>query len=364
MTGGFVLILPSFAIGGAERVVLNLASGLAARGERVRVVVLDGRGPLREQVDRGVEVIDLRRRRARTALPALVRTLRRIRPEAVLSSATHLSVLLAAIRPLLARPVRLVVRAPSIPHPDDDTAAARTVVGWALRRADAAIASSPPMRERLVRITGGRTTVHEIPNPVDVDGLRAAAASRASSADTADPAGAITAIVVGRLVAGKGHADLLAALADDRSGDVSLDVVGDGPLREELQRTTGALGLAGRVRFHDRMSDRAALARLIAGSDLLVQPARFEGMPNSVLEALALGTPVLATTELEMLAVLSEELEDGALRLADRGSLAEALGSVRRRSGPIPGPSLLPGRFRTDAVVGSVLGLLRPGGNS
>jgi hypothetical protein len=49
------LVLPSFGSGGAERVVLNLARGLAATGAAVRLIVLDPTGPLRDQVPDGVE---------------------------------------------------------------------------------------------------------------------------------------------------------------------------------------------------------------------------------------------------------------------------------------------------------------------
>lgn len=361
MTRGIALLVPSLAMGGAERVVLNLAAGLAARGERVHLIVLDGRGPLRDQVAQGIEVIDLRRRRARTALPALVRTLRRIRPEAVLSSATHLNVLLAALRPFLIPPVRIVVREPTIPHPDDDTAAARVVLGRALRRVDATIASSPAMRERLERIAGARARIHEVPNPVDVTGLRSRATEAIVPRDpTTDVAGPTpVAIVVGRLVDGKGHADLLDALAAT-TGGMLLDVVGDGPLQDALERRASEPRLAGRVRFHGRVDDRGELAGLIAAADVLVQPARFEGMPNTVLEALALGTPVLATTDLGMLDALSREVGAEALRLVPRGVLADALAATERRDGPRPGPSLLPERFRTEAVAGAVLALLRP----
>ena len=54
-----------------------------------------------------------------------------------------------------------------------------------------------------------------------------------------------------------------------------------------------------------RVDARPTLASTVASAGLLVHPAHFDGMPNAVLEALALGTPVLATTDLEVLRELS-----------------------------------------------------------
>jgi glycosyltransferase involved in cell wall biosynthesis len=361
MTGGIHLVLPSFASGGAERVMINLAVALHARGERVRVVVIDGRGPLRSEVPHDIEVIDLRRVRARSAALQLVRVLRRARPDAILSSQTHLNILLGMLRVLLPRETRLVLREPTMPGSEAVLPIETLLLARGLRRADEVIASSTSMRARLQDAVGPRPTVHLVPNPVDVDGLRsAAAAAGPSSLSDASTAGPVRLLAVGRLVALKGHGDLLAALAQPEAMDALLDIAGDGPLLGELEATVRVLGLEGRVRFHGRVDDRASLARLIADADSLVQPSEAEGMPNAVLEALALGTPVLATTDLAMLQELAEHLVPGAMRLVPRDSLAAAIGETPLRVGPVPRPSLLPDRFRVQAVADAVLRLLRP----
>jgi glycosyltransferase involved in cell wall biosynthesis len=363
MNGGIDLVLPSFGSGGAERVMVNLAVALHARGHLIRVVVIDGRGPLRDELPSVVEIVDLQRSRARLAAPALMRVIRQAQPDAVFSSHTHVNILLGLIRPLLPRGTRLIVREPLLPRTGAVPRLEALLLGQGIRRADSVIASSERMRAQLADLTGDRCNIHLVPNPVDVDGLRSAV-DPAEALPASDPPSSrpIQLVAVGRLVSQKGHADLLDALARPVTGDATLEVIGDGPLRGELETTVRRHGLERRVRFHGRIDDRRRLATLVAGADALVQAAHFEGMPNAVLEALALGTPVLATTDLTMLAELSEELGSDALRLVPRDALATAIGATARREGPFPRPTLLPARFALAAVVDRLLDILVPEG--
>lgn len=71
-----------------------------------------------------------------------------------------------------------------------------------------------------------------------------------------------------------------------------MDVVGDGPQKDELESLSRQLGLADRVVFRGPV-DRAEVRRLLAAADAFVLPSRYEGMSNSALEALEAGLPVL-----------------------------------------------------------------------
>lgn len=349
-TPAVTLVLPSFGSGGAERVVLNLAGALVADGAEVRLVVLDATGPLAQAVPAGVEVVPLGRPRARWAGPALVRALRARPSDLVIGSQTHLNVLLAGLRPLLPARTRLVLREPSLaPERDRPTASAR-LVGRALGRADVVIATSGPMQTHLARVLRGPARLTLLPNPVDVDGLR-------DGVDPSAPSEPHAVLTVGRLVAGKGHDDLLDALAQATDTTLTLHVIGDGPLRPALEDRVRRLGIAERVRFHGHVEDRPRLATLVATSRALVHPSLAEGMPNAVLESLAVGTPVLATTDLPTLADLADEVGPTALRLVPRAGLARALDELPAASGPAPRPSLLPVRFRRDRVAQALVAL-------
>lgn len=131
---------------------------------------------------------------------------------------------------------------------------------------------------------------------------------------------------VGRLVEVKGHDVLLHALARVRNRGVPfmLDVIGGGPLHEPLLALTCALGLEAQVRFHGARDESFVRQRLVA-ADVFVLPSRSEGLPVACIEALATGTPVIATR----IFGIPELIEDGVTGLLvdadDADSLADAI---------------------------------------
>ena len=150
-------------------------------------------------------------------------------------------------------------------------------------------------------------------------------------------------IFVGRLSAEKGVSGLIEAMSLMKSGTPSkLVIVGDGPLRASLERQRDALGLAERIEFLGRLSERETMMQ-IARSDVLVLPSFMEGLPVVLMEALGLGIPVVASrvagipelvehgcTGLLFSASNWPELADSLDRLLDDNELRQLLG----RNGP------------------------------
>jgi 2-deoxystreptamine N-acetyl-D-glucosaminyltransferase/2-deoxystreptamine glucosyltransferase len=97
----------------------------------------------------------------------------------------------------------------------------------------------------------------------------------------------------GRLTAQKALDVALAALA--QVSGVGLVVLGDGPERASLERRAAELGLNGRVRSLGS-AERSDVLRLFRGCDAALLPSAWENFPHTVVEALAVGTPVLATS--------------------------------------------------------------------
>ena len=140
---------------------------------------------------------------------------------------------------------------------------------------------------------------------------------------------------VGRLVEKKGAAVLLDALAllQGRGIEARLSIVGDGPLRPALQAQAVRLGVADRTTFHGALPHAETLA-LIASATVLAAPSLpardgdREGLPTVILEAMARGVPVVATTE----AGVPEAVEDGVTGFlvapSDAAALADRLARV------------------------------------
>jgi glycosyltransferase involved in cell wall biosynthesis len=133
-------------------------------------------------------------------------------------------------------------------------------------------------------------------------------------------------VAAGAMTAEKGHGILIEALGllRRRVPEAALALVGDGPARAELEALAHRRGLAGRIRFHGEKGDAS---NLIRAANVLAQPSLREALGTTVLEAMALGTPVVATRT----GGLTELLADGAGLLVSPGDpwdLAEALERV------------------------------------
>jgi glycosyltransferase involved in cell wall biosynthesis len=105
-------------------------------------------------------------------------------------------------------------------------------------------------------------------------------------------AGPCRLVMVGRLQAPKDALTLVRALAELPRGAYEAVIVGDGPDRPALESEVRRLGLASVVRLTGERND---VAQLLAASDVFVLSSRSEGLPLSILEAMAAGLPVVAT---------------------------------------------------------------------
>lgn len=196
----------------------------------------------------------------------------------------------------------------------------RALARYVYRRADLVCPNNDRL-ERAIRELGARAT-QKMPNILD---------ARFSPRTRQRDAGGVRAINVASLNEKKGHRYLLDALALIREHEprISVDLVGDGPLRDELERRVRDLGLDHMVRFHG-YATHERVAELLGGSDLLVLPSLRENQPLAVAEAMASGLPVVATD----VGGVPEMLEGGGgvvVPPADPNALARAIAEVSTR---------------------------------
>jgi glycosyltransferase involved in cell wall biosynthesis len=127
-----------------------------------------------------------------------------------------------------------------------------------------------------------------VPNVVDTDVFVPAAERRPSSVPRL--------VTVGSLIERKGHRHLIAALARlcERGCHLTLEIIGDGPLRQELKRFADELGVADAITFAGAQP-KSVVAAAMRGADAFVLPSLWENLPCSVLEAMSAGLPVVAT---------------------------------------------------------------------
>lgn len=157
----------------------------------------------------------------------------------------------------------------------------------AYRHADAVLANSHDMASGIAVDLGLRPErMAVINNPIDIEGVNAAAAE---AIHDAPPRPFI--LTVGRLEYQKAQEVLLAAYAEGTARTThDLVIMGRGSREQELRALAGSLGIAGRVHFRGFTDNPYAW---MAKADLFVLPSRWEGFPTAAAEAIACGAPVL-----------------------------------------------------------------------
>jgi glycosyltransferase involved in cell wall biosynthesis len=186
------------------------------------------------------------------------------------------------------------------------------------------VAIGPPMREpvaRALRIEPGRVSV--IPDPA----LSQAEIERLSAPrDTAGAerrGGGRRFLAVGRLAPQKNFTLLLDAFARLATPEDRLVIAGEGPCRAALERRIARLGLSAQVGMPGHVSD---VAQLYRSSDALVLSSDYEGVPGVVVEALAAGLPIAATSCCDSMAWLLSAGRYGTLApCGDASALARAM---------------------------------------
>jgi len=343
--------------------MVNLAGALAARGRPVTLLVARPSGPLRALVAPGIEIVDLNRHRVAAALPALVQWLKTARPRAILSACANSNVVAVAATRLAGGGTRCVVcEQTTLSRVKLDTRRLRhhlvpPAARWAYPRADAVVAVSGGVAEDLEAALGvGSEHIHVIPNPL-TPGIEADA-GQAPNHPWLDDGGPPVLLSVARLTAAKDIPNLLRAFARLRKvRPARLLVLGEGEERRGLQALVGELGNGADV---DLAGYSPNPYPAMAAAAALVLSSLREGLPTVLVEALSLGTPIVAT---DCPSGPREILDGGRLgRLVpprDPIALARAMAAVidDRRS-TLPEGALA--RYSLDAVTDRYLELLDP----
>lgn len=298
------LFLHSLSTGGAQRRTIMLANGLAARGHPVDLVTAIGGGPQAGLVAGNVNHIALsagsagdvaaggaRAGELVAAIRPLATYLRDRRPAMLVAMANHAVPPAILAHGLAARDgTRLILRASN--HLSRNRAGGpslrRMAESWLWRRADGILAVSDDVARDVARLTGlGADRIISVPSPILPDQLSLPPRSACPEGFPAEI------LAMGRFVRQKGFDTLLRGFAQLRARrPAHLTLAGDGPDREALKALCRELGIQQHVSFPGLVSD--PFARM-AAADLFVLSSRWEGMPGVLVEAMAMGCPVMST---------------------------------------------------------------------
>ncbi len=302
--------------GGVENMITNLLHGFVAEGMEVDLVLLKARGGHLERIPPEVRVVRLDVSTSLLALPALVRYLRRARPTAMLVAKDRASRIALIARRLAGVDTRLVLRMGM--HLSGSLAGKSALRRWSrylpVRRlypwADRIVTVSEAVADDLStigHIPRDRFTV--IRNPAIPDDLNTRAAAPVDHPWLQPDSTTPVILGVGRLTAQKDFPTLIQAFAKlSRQRALRLIILGEGPERQALQTLCRDLGIDDQVQLPGFQANPHAW---MARSSLFVLSSRYEGSPNALVEAMALGTPAVAT-----------DCPSGPAEITDHGRIA------------------------------------------
>lgn len=295
-----VAVLVSFSgDGGVERMMVNLLRGMVARGVAVDLLLIKARGSRLAELPPDIRMVRLGSTHTFANLPALVRYLRAARPAALLA-AKHRALLLALwARRLSGVPVRVVGRIGTTVS----AALARkgrlrhAFWAWSVRRyypgAEAVVAVSEGVADDIRAMGGEALRLRVIRNPVVTPELAALAREAPPHPWLAESAAPPVILGMGRFTEQKDFATLIRAFARLRAGrHCRLILLGRGGRQADYEALAAQLGVAADIAFPGFADNPYSY---LARARLFVLSSAWEGSPNALTEALALGVPVVST---------------------------------------------------------------------
>ena len=327
-----VFVTGAMSRGGAERVISLLSRHYAQQGWRVRILML-----LHSQVDYeldpAVEVLDFSndKRKAVLDMPRLMGKVRSFvkqeQPDAVVAFMAPICLIAGfACRGLK---TRLVVSERIDPALDPRSLPFRLALKNVYEKANLVVFQTRRARDYFPENIRRNGVI--IPNPIQVKALAA-------------PARTHRIVTAGRLMPQKNQKMLIDAFAclHQARPEYTLDIYGEGPLTDTLQRQIDSLGLTEAVTLRGNVSD---IHQQMADAQMFVLPSDFEGLSNALLEAMMMGLPCISTDcagsdeaiqsgENGLLIPVgdTQALAEAMERLAADGAFAEKLGAAARES--------------------------------
>ena len=320
------LVTRADPIGGAQIHVRDLAVAVQAQGH-APTVVISGEGPFVDDLRaRGIPVILLRHLVGPMrpwddirALGEVLATVRTLKPDLLTAHGAKVGIL-----------GRLAARRLGVPL-------VVTVHGWACAPGTPAVQAAVSRGlERLIgRFATKIITVSEFDRRFGLD-ARLASGNRLVTVHNgmpdieptlrADPSRVPPRLVmVGRFEPQKDHATLLHALGELQNHAWELDLIGDGPLRPDMESLAASLGIGQRIHF---LGQRTDVDRLLAQAQVGVLVSKWEGFPLSILEAMRAGLPVVASDVGGVAEAVENEVTGYVVRRGDVRQLRDRIAAV------------------------------------
>lgn len=354
-----VFVLPSFAAGGAERVLITLMNNIDRERFTPELICLRRNGPLKQLIADDVTVHDIGSyKKVAFGLIPLLLKLREIKPEIAMTTMAHTNFALLLMKPFFPR-TRIVVREAITPSYMFKT----LKFGWLVKllyktlypRAHLVISPSQRIIDEFHELIGANTGHHKLLyNPVNTQAIRAMPQILQKHEEDRDKT--VHFVCAGRLHPQKGFDLLIHALPFMKHEyNWKLTILGGGRERRELEELVEKYGLQDNV-FLPGFTQTPWPQ--IGAADCFLLPSRFEGLPNVALEALTVGTPVIAKDTAGGIKEIAEVAEGNVTVVKNMPAFIDEMQKVKPNPTRTYRQSLLPERFDTEQVVERFMNML------
>jgi glycosyltransferase involved in cell wall biosynthesis len=303
-----LIILPSYSTGGAEKVIWSYFKNFKDSKISLKLLVVNAKGTCGNIKNKNI--IDLNFSRFIYAIPRVLSILKSENINVVISTFPNISAILLFLKYFNIIKIKIIVRQPNIIEKSLSGSIKlyilKTIYKFFIKFTDAAIVTSEFMKEEILKYHLHSNKIFLIRNPISIEETRKNVIPVRIGEDN------LTLIFVGRLVYQKGIDRILYLLAIRKN--IKLIVVGEGKFKNRLLKKVKYLNIEDKVKFLGKILKPY---NLIAGSDYFILPSRYEGLPNCVLESLALGTPVISTKQIFALNDFKKNISNKSIMLFD-----------------------------------------------
>ena len=318
-----LIILPSYSTGGAEKVMWSYFKNFKDPKISLKLLVINAKNACGSFKNKNI--INFNFSRFIYAIPRILSILKSENIHVVISTFPNISAILLFLKYFNIIEVKIIVRQPNIIEKSLSGSfklyILKIIYKLFIKFTDAAIVTSEFMKEEILKYHLNRDKIFLIRNPISIKETRKDVTPVRIGQDN------LTLIFVGRLVYQKGIDRILHLLAISKN--IELIVVGEGNFKNKLLKKVKYLNIDDKIRFLGKILKPYDL---IAGSDYFILPSRYEGLPNCVLESLALGTPVISTRQIFALNDFKKNIANKSIMLFESiNEISKKIGFLEKR---------------------------------
>lgn len=287
------VIMPALARGGAERVVLTIINTINLNIFDVKLLLIENRGNYVREVRPEIQVDTLNIKRVSKSIIPLVRYLKKENPDVIFSSLSNMNLILTLVQPFIPSKSKIILRETSIPSIHNNHFKLKAIISllyrWGYNKVDKVICQCQYMKKDLMIHFGVKDSqLSVINNPVDIENIYTKLKDSVSVSRKRET---LNLIAVGSIEDLKQYDHLLAALSRVSTKKWTCTILGSGSKLQEMKELSRTLRIEEQVSFFGQVDNPYPF---IYDSDALILTSKYEGFPNSVLEAITLGIPVLS----------------------------------------------------------------------